>query len=88
MKKLLAILLGLILCIFSTQAVSPSYYFKQISLKDGLSQSTVNCVLTDHQGVIWIGTNFGLNRFDRERIVSYFYDKDNGSPDISWGELH
>ncbi|RHR61812.1 helix-turn-helix domain-containing protein [Parabacteroides sp. AF17-28] len=77
MKKLLAILLGLILCIFSTQAVSPSYYFKQISLKDGLSQSTVNCVLTDHQGVIWIGTNFGLNRFDRERIVSYFYDKDN-----------
>lgn len=77
MKKLLAILSGLFLCILTTQAVSPSYYFKQISLKDGLSQSTVNCVLTDHQGVIWIGTSFGLNRFDRERILSYFYDKDN-----------
>ncbi|MCD7849591.1 MAG: hypothetical protein LUH63_07545 [Parabacteroides sp.] len=77
MKKLLAILSGLFLCILTTQAVSPSYYFKQISLKDGLSQSTVNCVLTDYQGVIWIGTSFGLNRFDRERILSYFYDKDN-----------
>ena len=53
------------------------YYFKQISLKDGLSQSTVNCVLSDHQGVIWIGTSFGLNRFDRERIMSYNNDKDN-----------
>lgn len=77
MKKLFVILFSLFLCIFFTQAVSPNYYFKQISLKDGLSQSTVNCVLSDHQGVIWIGTNFGLNRFDRERIVSYYNDKDN-----------
>ena len=77
MKKLLAILFSLFLCIFSTQAESPNYYFKQISLKDGLSQSTVNCVLSDHQGVIWIGTSFGLNRFDRERIMSYNNDKDN-----------
>lgn len=78
MKKLLAILFSLFLCISSTQAAAPSYYFKQISLEDGLSQSTVNCVLTDHQGVIWIGTSFGLNRFDRERVVSYYYDMDNG----------
>ncbi len=77
MKKLLAILFSLFLCIFSIQAESPNYYFKQISLKDGLSQSTVNCVLSDHQGVIWIGTSFGLNRFDRERIMSYNNDKDN-----------
>lgn len=77
MKKLLVILFSLFLCIFSTRAESPDYYFKQISLKDGLSQSTVNCVLSDHQGVIWIGTSFGLNRFDRERIMSYYNDKDN-----------
>ncbi|WP_298551779.1 two-component regulator propeller domain-containing protein [uncultured Parabacteroides sp.] len=77
MKKLLVILLGLFLCMFPTQAETPNYYFKQISLKDGLSQSTVNCVLSDHQGVIWIGTSFGLNRFDRERIMSYKSDKDH-----------
>lgn len=77
MKKLLGILSILFLCIFFTQAVSSDYYFKQISLKDGLSQSTVNCVLSDHQGVIWVGTNFGLNRFDRERILSYYSDKNN-----------
>lgn len=44
-------------------------------LKDGLSEATVKCALTDHKGVIWIGTRFGLNSFDRERVVNYYYDK-------------
>lgn len=56
---------------------APEYYFKQISLKDGLSESMVKCVLTDHKGLIWIGTHFGLNNFDRERVVNYYHDKKN-----------
>ena len=35
------------------QAV-PKYYFKQISLEEGLSQSSVKCVLVDERGVLWI----------------------------------
>ena len=58
------------------QAV-PKYYFKQISLEEGLSQSSVKCVLVDERGVLWIGTRFGLNRFDREKITVYQEDKDN-----------
>lgn len=58
-------------------AIPPHYYFKQISLKDGLSQSSVSCIEVDRQGVIWIGTHFGLNRFDRERIESYYQGKGN-----------
>lgn len=50
---------------------TPKYYFKQISLQDGLSQSSVKCVLVDDRGVIWIGTRFGLNRFDREKVTVY-----------------
>ena len=64
-----------IFCCLLTANAAPEYYFKQISLKDGLSEATVKCALTDHKGVIWIGTRFGLNSFDRERVVNYYYDK-------------
>ena len=39
------------------------YYYKQISLKDGLP-TTVRCILTDEQGFVWIGTRSGLGRYD------------------------
>lgn len=55
----------------------PRYYFKQISLQNGLSQSSVQCVLVDNRGVMWIGTRFGLNRFDRENITVYKEEKNN-----------
>ncbi|WP_304250048.1 response regulator [Parabacteroides gordonii] len=35
----------------------------------------VKCVLTDHKGIIWIGTHLGLNSFDREKIKTYYHDK-------------
>lgn len=56
---------------------APRYYFKQISLENGLSQSSVQCVLVDDRGVMWIGTRFGLNRFDREKITVYQEEKGN-----------
>ena len=34
------------------------------SIKDGLSQNTVNCIFQDEKGYIWIGTQDGLNKFD------------------------
>lgn len=55
----------------------PDYYFKQLSLHEGLSQSSVKCILYDHKGYVWIGTKSGLNRFDRHEIKSYFSEKNN-----------
>lgn len=52
------------------------YYFKQLSIKEGLSQSTVRCILNDQKGYIWIGTKFGLNRFDGNVIKTYRYKQD------------
>ena len=43
------------------------YYYKQISLKEGLP-STVRCILTDEQGFVWIGTRSGLGRFDGHEL--------------------
>ena len=38
--------------------------FEHYSLKEGLSQNTVYCVLQDAQGFLWLGTADGLNRYD------------------------
>lgn len=52
------------------------YYYKQISLKDGLP-STVRCILTDEQGFVWIGTRSGLGRYDGHELKKYFHQEGN-----------
>ncbi|MCO6487743.1 MAG: response regulator [Phaeodactylibacter sp.] len=39
-------------------------HFSHLSLKDGLSQSTVLCSWQDRHGFLWFGTRDGLNRYD------------------------
>lgn len=39
--------------------------------EQGLPQNTVNAMLQDHQGYIWIGTFGGLARFDGERFTVF-----------------
>lgn len=52
------------------------YYYKQISLKDGLP-STVRCILTDEQGFVWIGTRSGLGRYDGHELKKYVHQPDD-----------
>lgn len=72
----LLLLLFSLICSKDTRA-DQGYYFKQISLNEGLTQSTVRCILNDHNGFIWIGTKSGLNRFDRYSLKSYVYKKND-----------
>ncbi len=43
-------------------------------MKDGLLSDYVNCVSQDHHNIIWIGTEFGLNRFDGIRMTAFTFD--------------
>lgn len=52
---------------------SPYYYFKQLGITEGLSQSKVQCVLNDHRGYLWIGTESGLNCYDRDHLKQYLH---------------
>lgn len=76
-KFLQLYLLLFLVCLTESLYAAPRYYFKQISLENGLSQSSVKCVLVDERGVMWIGTRFGLNRFDREKITVYQEEREN-----------
>ena len=46
-------------------------YFDHYTVEDGLSQSEVNCIFQDSRGLIWFGTQSGLNRFDGEHFTTY-----------------
>ncbi len=41
-----------------------SYTFYHLSTEDGLSNNSVKAILRDNHGFLWIGTEFGLNRYD------------------------
>ena len=81
--KRYSFLIWILFFVLSTKAEQQDYYFRQISLEQGLSQSRVQCIYRDHLGVIWIGTKLGLNSYDQSELKSYFHDREqpNSLPD-------
>ena len=52
---------------------SVNYSFTQLSIEQGLSQATVQSILLDHKGTLWIGTKSGLNSYTQEGIKTYLH---------------
>jgi len=40
------------------------YYFKSYQVRDGLASNTVTSIIQDKNGLMWLGSRNGLNRFD------------------------
>ncbi len=51
--------------------------FEHLSVEDGLSQSTVLCILQDSKGFLWFGTGVGLNKYDGYDFVKYRSEQGN-----------
>lgn len=92
MKKLL-LFLGLILEVLALTA-STSSIFKNLGLKEGLSNGFVNDMIIDGQGFIWAATESGLTRIagtkctifknnnsniDNDGIMGLYYNKESNS---------
>lgn len=51
--------------------------FINYSVKDGLSNNTVNDIIQDPNGFMWFATEKGLSRFDGYQFVNFFHDPEN-----------
>jgi ligand-binding sensor domain-containing protein/serine phosphatase RsbU (regulator of sigma subunit) len=59
---------------FSTALSQEGIQFQHITVKDGLSQGSVLCILQDRQGLMWFGTQDGLNRYDGYKFIVFRHD--------------
>jgi ligand-binding sensor domain-containing protein/class 3 adenylate cyclase/predicted metal-dependent HD superfamily phosphohydrolase len=75
--KFYSLFLLLFIVVFSFQAQT-TYRFNNYSIKEGLSQSSVTCVVQDKTNALWVGTQDGLNRFDGKRFEIFNSDNTNG----------
>src|SRR5690349_20380405 len=55
----------------------PPIYFEHLTSRDGLSQSTVNGILQDSQGYLWLATESGLDRYDGNSVRVYHVQRGN-----------
>lgn len=55
------------------------YFFKNVTLADGLSSSQVNAICKDSRGFVWFGTASGLNRYDGYNVRTYKSDFSNST---------
>ena len=60
--------LAFLTCSLSSQS---DFSFKNISVKDGLAESTVKVIYEDHEGFIYFGTENGLDIYNGYEFKNY-----------------
>ena len=72
----LFLLMALFLQGFSARAGNPAetIRFEYLTIKEGLSQNMVDCILQDSRGFMWFGTWNGLNRYDGYSFTVFKHD--------------
>ena len=71
--KRLFLLLFIAFCVVEV-AAQPDLKFSTISIREGLSSNSINDILKDQAGFLWIATDDGLNRYDGQEIKIFRHD--------------
>ena len=73
MKQRIYLCLGLLVAVVMCAAAAiPDMKFRRLDSRDGLSSTQVNTIFRDSKGFVWIGTPYGLNRYDGYRFKVYY----------------
>ncbi|MGL4596258.1 MAG: ligand-binding sensor domain-containing protein, partial [Bacteroidia bacterium] len=70
MLRILACLL-----LFPLWSLAQPFRFTHLNQRNGLSQNTVTTVLRDSEGLIWLGTQDGLNVYDGYNFTIYRHNR-------------
>ena len=76
MRKVILLFL-LFLSVDTVHTQGQNITFSHLTTDDGLSQFSVNSMYIDEQGIIWIGTREGLNRYNGNDIKSFKLKKND-----------
>ena len=71
LASVVPLLAGLLIVPVHAKSQPPQYVTTVWHTEEGLPQNSVNAMLQDHHGYIWIGTFGGLARFDGERFTVF-----------------
>ena len=69
---------------YTANAMGESPVFDKITTNEGLSHNTVYAITQDHKGFLWFGTREGLNRYDGQRIITYYATGEDGGGLLSY----
>ncbi len=70
-KKLVLICFFVLRLSLIATAQQEDINFTSLTTKDGLSSNAVNAILKDRYGLMWFGTEDGLNKFDGTNLTVY-----------------
>lgn len=65
--------------LISPPVSAQSLRFEHLTIENGLSQNSVFCLLQDRYGLLWIGTEGGLNLYDGQRFRTFTRDADDNA---------
>ena len=71
MQKFIRTLFLVLVSIATANLHSQNITFNHLTTDDGLSQFSVNSLYIDENGILWIGTREGLNRYNGNDIQTY-----------------
>ncbi len=74
MKNFCYLFLAIFSIPFFASAQNRLLKFEHLATDEGLSQSTVSCILQDSRGYMWFGTTDGLNKYDGYKFQVYRND--------------
>lgn len=82
MKKVLYICMIITLSFFSVRQhsahpinrIASQGFFEKLDKSFNLSNNVVHSIAQDTTGFLWIGTSYGLNKYDGSKVTHYFFD--------------
>src|SRR6056297_1666016 len=74
LKKGDILLVFFMFCLFTESQILSQQHFRTYTVNDGLSSNSVLTIGMDSIGYLWVGTFYGLNRFDGQEFKQYFLD--------------